>query len=98
MAKKTKENFIYAYYQQIKNGSVTVGRWIELLYDYIIEKLEAKELTFNQKKANDAIEWMEEHSFHVEGALAPGRLKLELWQKAMVSCIFGVCDANDKRQ
>ena len=98
MSKKTKENFIYAYYQQIKNGSVTVGRWIELLYDYIIGKLEAKELTFNQKKANDAIEWMEEHTFHVEGALAPSRLKLELWQKAIVSCIFGVCDLNGKRQ
>ena len=98
MAKRLKDNYIYAYYQQIKNGSVTVGHWIELLYTYIIEKLEDGTLKFDQKKANDAIEWMETHSFHTEGPLAPGFLKLELWQKALVSCIFGITDANGKRQ
>lgn len=98
MSKKLKDNYIYAYYQQIKNGSVTVGRWIELLYDYIIAKLEAGELIFDQKKANDAIEWIQERAFHTEGPLAPQRLNLELWQKAVVSCIFGVCDLKGKRQ
>lgn len=98
MAKKLKDNYIYAYYQQIKNGSVTVGRWIELLYDRIIAQLEDGSLNFDQKKANDAIEWMEGHTFHTEGPLAPGYLKLELWQKAIVSCIFGLCDKNGKRQ
>ena len=98
MAKKLKDNYIYAYYQQIKNGSVTVGRWIELLYDYIVAKLEDGTLLFDQKKANDAIEWIESHSFHTEGPLAPGYLKLELWQKAIVSCIFGLTDEKGKRQ
>lgn len=98
MAKKLKDNYIYAYYQQIKNGSVTVGRWISLIYDYIIEKLEDKTLLFDQKKANDAIEWIESHCFHTEGPLAPGYLKLELWQKAIVSCIFGITDLKGKRQ
>ena len=98
MAKKLKDNYIYAYYQQIKNGSVTVGRWIELLYDYIVAKLEDSTLLFDQKKANDAIEWIESHSFHTEGPLAPGYLKLELWQKAIVSCIFGLTDEKGKRQ
>ena len=99
MAKKLKDNYILAYYQQIKNGSVTVGRWIELLYDYIVSSLEQKTLKFDQAKANNAIEWIENHAFHVEGFLAPGYLKLDLWQKAMVSCIFGVCDPKTgKRQ
>jgi phage terminase large subunit-like protein len=98
MAKKLKDNYIYAYYQQIKNGSVTVGRWIELLYDYIIAKLEDGTFKFDQKKANDAIEWIEAHSFHTEGPLAPSYLKLEVWQKAIVSCIFGITDAKGKRQ
>lgn len=99
MAKKLKDNYILTYYQQIKNGSVTVGRWIELLYDYIVSSLEQKTLKFDQAKANNAIEWIENHAFHVEGFLAPGYLKLDLWQKAMVSCIFGVCDPKTgKRQ
>ena len=98
MAKKLKDNYIYAYYQQIKNGSVTVGRWIELLYDRINAQLENGELVFNQKKANDAIEWIEAHTFHTEGPKAPEPLELELWQKAIVSCIFGLCDKTGKRQ
>ena len=86
----TSHNYIYAYYQQICDGSVHVGRWIRLIYEYIIKGLDEKRFAFDQKKANEAIEWIEEHTFHVEGPLAPGPFKLELWEKAMISCIFGI--------
>ena len=52
----TKDNYIYSYYQGIKNGKYTVGRWIELLYEYIIKGLEEKCFFFDQKKANEVIE------------------------------------------
>lgn len=99
-AKKTAtaDNYILAYYQGIKNGSETVGRWIELLYEYIIAGLEAKSFFFDQKKANAAIEWIETHCFHTEGPLAPGPLLLALWQKALVSCMFGIVDKDGARQ
>jgi len=88
----TRTNWIYAYYQQITDGSVTVGRWIRLIYDYIVHGLEEKQFRFDQKKANHAIDWIEHHCFHVEGELAPGNFKLEVWEKALVSCIFGIVD------
>lgn len=92
-------NYIYAYYQGIKNGSLTVGTWIEKLYDYIIRAIDEKQILFDQKKANDAIDWIETHCFHTEGPLAPGPFKLELWQKSLVSCIFGLIDPKTgKRQ
>ena len=91
-------NCILQYYQQIKDGSVTVGKWIELLYDYIVNGLETKLFAFDQKKANRVINWIEKHCFHVEGVLAPNNIKLELWQKALLSCIFGICDENGNRQ
>lgn len=91
-------NHIYAYYQQIKQNSVTVGRWVRLIYEYLIAGLERKEFLFDQKKANAAIDWIENHCFHVEGILAPGNLKLELWQKAFISAIFGIVDKNGNRQ
>ena len=94
----TKDNYIYSYYQGIKNGKYTVGRWIELVYDYIIQGLQEKRFFFDQKKANDAIEWMETHCFHTEGPLAPGPLKLEPWQKAFVSCEYGLVDEEGRRQ
>ena len=92
------DNSIYAYYQGIKNGKYTVGRWIELVYDYIINGLEEKLFFFDQKKANDAIDWIEAHCFHTEGPLAPKNIQLELFQRAFISSIFGLVDANGCRQ
>ena len=91
-------NAIYEYYQQITNGSVTVGKWVRLLYEYIVHGLDNKLFKFDQKKANDAVNWIEAHCFHVEGPLAPSPLKLELWQKAFVSCIFGICDIETNKR
>ena len=96
--KMDKDNYIYSYYQSIKNGSVTVGRWIELIYKYIIDGLEKKSFVFDQKKANDAIEWIEGHCFHTEGPLAPNPIRLELWEKAFLSCLYGIVDKNGNRQ
>ena len=89
-------NWIYAYYQQIKDGSVHVGRWIRLLYEYIVAGLENGTFLFDPKRANDAIEWIEAHTFHVEGPLAPGTLKLEVWEKAMLSLIYGIINPQTK--
>ena len=86
-------NYINEYYQGILDGSIIVGKWIRLLYDYLIRGIEAgDEFEFDQEKADTAINWIEEHCFHVEGPLAPQRFKLELWQKALISCLFGICD------
>ena len=96
--KPAAQNWILTYYQSIKNGSETVGKWILLLYDYIVQGLEAKRFFFDQKKANDAIEWIEGHCYHTEGPLAPGPLLLAPWQKSLVSCIFGLVNEDGVRQ
>ena len=93
-----KDNYIYTYYQDIKNGTVTVGRWIELIYKYIINGLENKAFFFDQKKANDAIDWIEHHCFHTEGPDAPKPLTLELWEKSFISCLYGIVDEHGQRQ
>jgi len=98
MPKKNSDNWIYSYYQKVKDGSITVGSWIELLLEYLIRGIEQKEFFFDQKKANDAVDWIEEHAFHTEGELAPGPFKLELWEKAFVSSIFGIMDETGHRQ
>ena len=93
-----EQNYIYSYFQQISNGTVAVGEWIRLAYDHLVKGLERKLFFFDQKKANEAINWIETHCFHTEGPLAPGPLKLELWQKAMISAIFGIVDETGNRQ
>ena len=96
--KKNQDNWIYTYYQGINDGTFLVGDFIHRLYEYLIQGLQNKEFFFDGKKANGAIEWIESHCYHTEGDLAPSLIKLETWQKAMISCIFGIVDANGKRQ
>ena len=91
------KNHIFAYYQRITEGSVVVGRWIELLYAKIIGQLERKEIFLDETKANRAIEYIENHCFHTEGVLAPSALILEDWQKAFLSLVFGIVDGDGHR-
>ena len=92
------DNYILAYYQGIKNGSIVVGRWTRLLYEKLIEDLESRTTYYNQFEADKAVTWIEEHCFHTEGALAPGHFTLELWEKAFVSAIFGIYDSETKKR
>lgn len=94
---KVYANAIYAYYQRIKEGSEIVGRWIELLYTLIVQRIEDKEYIFDQQKANRAIKFIETFCRHNKGKLAPQTLKLELWEKAAISCIYGIVDENGLR-
>ena len=97
MAKKKTENYILAYYQGMKDGSQVVGKWIELLYEYIVNGLEEKKFFYDHKKAMKVIEYFEHHVFHVEGPKAPNPIELELWQKAFLSVIYGIVDGMGHR-
>lgn len=89
-------DYIRDYYQRIKEGSIVVGRWILLLYEYIVKGLENKSFYFVPKKADRAIKYIENYCHHSKGR--NDLLKLELWQKALVSVIFGVVDEYGNRQ
>ena len=94
----TSKNYILTYYQQIKDGSVTVGKWIERWYEYIVHGLEEKRFYFDQKKAARAIAFIQQYCRHHEGPLAPQLITLEVWQKALISVVFGVMDEDGLRQ
>ena len=92
-------NYILEYYQGIKDGSITVGKWIKLLYERIVHGIEDGTYIYSAKKADSAVKWIEKYCHHTEGEKAPDNLKLELWQKAVISCMFGVLDPKtEKRQ
>lgn len=89
-------DYIFAYYQAMKDGTENVGRWILLFYEYIVKGLSDQSFFFDQKKANRAIKFIETFCHHCEGR--DDLLKLELWQKACVSVIFGIVGADGLRQ
>lgn len=84
------DNAIFAYYQGIKNGEIVVGMWIRMVYEYIVKGLESKAFFFSAKKANRAITFIEAFCHHSKGR--NDLITLELWQKAAISCIFGIVD------
>lgn len=92
------DNYILAYYQAIIDGTVTVGKWTRAVYSYIVQGLNDRRFFYAPKKAHAAIRFIETFCHHHEGALAPQLLKLELWQKALLSCIFGIVDETGARQ
>jgi len=91
-------NYILQYYQAINDGSITAGKWIKAWYKHIVEGLENKSFFYDQKKANRVIKFVETFCHHHKGKLAPQTIKLELWQKAFFSVVFGIVDKNGNRQ
>lgn len=86
-------NWIQEYWRQITTGEVTVGQWIRLLYERIINGLNDGTYAFDARAASRAVDFIENFCHHHEGRC--DLLKLELWQKAAVSVIFGVMDPSD---
>ena len=93
-----EQDYILTYYQRIMDGTETVGHWIRDWYSYIVDGLQKKLFSFDRKKAAKAIRFIESFCRHHEGPLAPKLIKLELWQKAFLSVIFGIMDDEGCRQ
>ena len=91
-------NYILEYYQDIKDGTIIVGQWIRQWYELLVRGLENKTFYFDKKKRNRAIKFIENFCRHHEGSLAPNLIKLELWQKALISVLFGIMDDKGERQ
>lgn len=83
-------NWIFAYYDAIQKGEVTVGIWIRLVYEILVDGLKNGVWDYDGRKANKAIDFVENFCHHSEGR--NDLLTLELWQKAIVAAIFGIID------
>ena len=81
-------DYIHEYYKQIQRKQVVVGKWIRKIFEIIIDGLNEGFWFYNEKKAQRAIAFIESFVHHSKGR--NDLLKLELWQKAIVCCIFGV--------
>lgn len=88
-------NDIQAYYHNIKTGAVVAGKWVRLLYEKITANLRDGHCFFDARKANRAIDFIETFCRHSEGR--DDLIKLELWQRAAVSCMFGLVDIEGVR-
>ncbi|MCL2215780.1 MAG: terminase large subunit [Defluviitaleaceae bacterium] len=89
------QNYIYEYRAKIQSGEIVAGKWIKALYNIIVSGIESGEYLLDEKKANTAIEFIENLCHHSKGR--DDLLKLELWQKAKVSIMFGIVNESGLR-
>lgn len=92
------ENAIIEYWNEIQTGGVTVGKWIRQLYQVITDGIAEGRWSYDERLALNAIGFIERYCHHYKGKLAPRRLKLDLWERAAISLIFGIVDETGKRQ
>lgn len=92
------ENFIELYTDQIRNDFKHSGEKIRKWYLQIEQHLKNGDYFYDQQKAKEAVIFIENFCRHHEGELAPQKIKLELWQKAFVSVLFGCVDKDGNRQ
>lgn len=90
-----RDNPIVVYYDGIINGVYTVGKYILLLYEYVLKALADGEFFYDDKKAKKAIAFIETFCRHQK--TRHDYIKLEVWQKAFLAVIFGCVDENGYR-
>lgn len=78
------------------NGNINVGKWIYKIFAILVDGVEKERWFYDEKKANKAIKFIQNFCHHSKGR--SDLIKLEPWQKAIVSAIFGIVRADGLRQ
>ena len=84
-------NYITDYYAAITTGAEVVSDKVRRTYKHLMDKLndQDSEYRFDENEAKYVIEFIERFCCHSKGKWAGQRVVLELWQKALLSALFG---------
>ena len=85
-------NPIIEYFEQIESGKITVSKKVHDVYEEVVRIINdpRSEWEYSSKKANHAIEFIENYCKHSKGKLGGKPFIMELWQKALVAATFGI--------
>lgn len=89
VAYKNQTDYPKEYYKLIKTGQITVSRKIKIAYKYFVEDLPFQDGRWEYRNdlAHHVIDFIENYCVTSKGVAKP--LKLELFQKAALSLMFG---------
>lgn len=84
-------NYIEQYVKEIEAGKCIVSARVKKVYEKLLHDIKAPSCgyVFDEKKANRPIEFIERFCRHSKGEWAGKPVKLELFQKAFISALFG---------
>lgn len=84
-------NYVEQYLNQIRTGKAIVSRRVRTVYEKLADDIKNPKggYIFDEKKAQRPIEFIEKFCRHSKGEWAGKPVKLELFQKAYISALFG---------
>lgn len=93
-------NCIEEYYAAILSGDVVVSNKVRKTYRHLAAECNNQESTyyFDAAEAQYVIDFIEKFCCHSKGKWAGQQIQLELWQKALVSALFGFRDKETKKR
>ncbi len=93
-------NPILEYWGLIESGKEVVSKKIFYTYQKLAKDVTdtSGEFFYSSKRANHAIEFIENYCKHSKGVMGGKPVLLELWQKAMISATFGFIDIEGNRK
>lgn len=87
-------NYIEQYLNEIEVGNVIVSKRVYKQYKRLVDAINSPgKYVFDEDKALKPIRFIEKFCKHSKGEWAGSALKLELFQKAYISALFGFVDA-----
>ena len=89
--------YIREYYRQIEAGEAVVSDKVRRVYKELDRLLDddSGEWTFDERRAQHPITFIEKYCKHSKGKLGGKPFILELWQKALISALFGFISRDD---
>ena len=89
-------NYILEYLKAIENGEIIISKRVYKVYKKLADNMKNPDsrYIFDEKKAVRPIKFIEKFCKHSKGEWAGKSVKLELFQKAFISALFGFVDKN----
>lgn len=88
-------NYIEKYYNQIESGKAVVSEKVRRTYKHLMDKLVRdgdSAYVYDDRKAQYVIDFIQTFCKHSKGKWGGKPVVLELWQKALISALFGFVD------
>ena len=92
-------NPIREYWEQIQSGAEVVSAKVKKTYKKLVYDLDhPDEYYYSPRRANHIIEFAENFCHHSKGSQGGKPIRLELWEKALLSAVFGFIDIEGNRK
>ena len=95
-------NYVKKYNKMLQSGKIVACEEIKCIYDRMVKEMDCKDSSFpfwfSEETGTYVINFIETYCKHYQGEHAGQLVKLELFQKAFIQCLFGWLEKETNRR